>query len=118
MNLSRLFRHVTLSKCLDLIEAYQKVSILSLQTWIVFFENIRKMDIKKINNKGIFDTSNNTGNSFVTSHRNLSSFGLTSPLSTVPWISIVEHRKITALIKQCHKFVHISFNSEIKILEQ
>ena len=66
------------------------------------------MDIKKINNKGIFDTSNNRGNSFVTSHRNLSSFGLTSPLSTVQWISIVEHREIAPLKKQCHEIVHIS----------
>ena len=76
------------------------------------------MDIKKINNKGIFDTSNNRGNSFVTFHRNLSSFGLTSPLSTVQWIAIVEHREIALFKKQCHEIVHISFNSEIKILEQ
>ena len=51
----------------DLTEAYQKVSILPIQTWTLSFEPIKKANIKKNNNKEILDTSNNRGHSFMTS---------------------------------------------------
>ena len=51
-------------------------------------------------------------------HPNLSSFGLTLLSSVVQWFSIIELRKIPPPKKQCYIILHMSFNSEIKILKQ
>ena len=50
----------------DLFEAYQKVSILLLQTWTVSFKSVKKTDIKNINNREILDISNGKSQSFTT----------------------------------------------------
>ena len=51
-------------------------------------------------------------------HPNLSSFGVTLLSSVVQWTSMIELRMIPPPKKQCYVILHMSSNSEIKILKQ